>query len=179
MTSKSIKPNSSGRNITHKKKEVSKILKWDHNIYNASHHIMHYYCKRHAHVSRWRKWFSSGTKNNGTKIKLLRRVSFSTKFSVSTRIIVVESPTKNLHCDEDLVLWGLQEAIKTVQAQDLIHRSEAAREMGSNGGTHHWSCFPKTDAPAEAWWILSSFFYGCKDGEHRPGISIYLVPYQG
>ena len=32
---------------------------------------------------------------------------------------------------------GLQEASKTVQVQDLIHRSEAAREMGSNGGTHH------------------------------------------
>ena len=32
---------------------------------------------------------------------------------------------------------GLQEASKTVQVQDLIHRSEASREMESNGGTHH------------------------------------------
>lgn len=44
---------------------------------------------------------------------------------------------QNLHCVEELVLRGLQEASKTVQVQDLIHRSEAAREMGSNGGTHH------------------------------------------
>ena len=44
---------------------------------------------------------------------------------------------QNLHCIEELVLRGLQEAIKTVQVQDIIHRSEAAREMGSNGGTHH------------------------------------------
>ena len=44
---------------------------------------------------------------------------------------------KNLHCVEDLVLRGIQEASKTVQVQDLIQRSEAAREMGSNGGTHH------------------------------------------
>ena len=40
MASKSIEPIARGRKITHKKKEVSKILKWDHNIYNASHHIM-------------------------------------------------------------------------------------------------------------------------------------------
>ena len=44
---------------------------------------------------------------------------------------------QNLHYIEDLVLRGLQEASKTVQVQDLIHRSEAAREMGINGGTHH------------------------------------------
>ena len=44
---------------------------------------------------------------------------------------------QNLHCVEELVLRGLQEASKTVQVQDLIHRSEAAREMGSNGGTHN------------------------------------------
>ena len=44
---------------------------------------------------------------------------------------------QNLHCVEDLVLRGLQEASKTVPVQDLIRRSEAAREMGSNGGTHH------------------------------------------
>ena len=44
---------------------------------------------------------------------------------------------KNLHCVEELVLWGIQEASKTVQVQDLIYRSEAAREMGSNGGTNH------------------------------------------
>ena len=44
---------------------------------------------------------------------------------------------QNIHCVEDLVLRGLQEASKTVQAQDLIHRSEAAIEMVSNGGTHH------------------------------------------
>ena len=44
---------------------------------------------------------------------------------------------QNLHCVEEVVLRGLQEARKTVQVQDLIHRSEAAREMGSNGGTHH------------------------------------------
>ena len=44
---------------------------------------------------------------------------------------------QNLHCVEDLVLQRLQEASKTFQVQDLIHRSEAAREMGSNGGTHH------------------------------------------
>ena len=44
---------------------------------------------------------------------------------------------KNLHFVEGLVLRGLQEASKTFQVQDLIHRSEAAREMGSNGGTHH------------------------------------------
>ena len=44
---------------------------------------------------------------------------------------------KNLHFVEELVLRGLQEASKTVQVQDIIHRSEAAREMGSNGGTHH------------------------------------------
>ena len=43
----------------------------------------------------------------------------------------------NLHCVEKLVLRGLQEASKTVLVQDLIHRSEAAIEMGSNGGTHH------------------------------------------
>ena len=43
----------------------------------------------------------------------------------------------NLHCVEKLVLRGLQEASKTVQVQDLIHRSEAAREMVSNGATHH------------------------------------------
>ena len=34
---------------------------------------------------------------------------------------------QNLHCVEELVLRGLQEARKTVQVQDLIHRSEAAR----------------------------------------------------
>ena len=44
---------------------------------------------------------------------------------------------QNLHCIEELVLWGFQEASKIFQVQDLIHRSEAAREMGSNGGTHH------------------------------------------
>ena len=44
---------------------------------------------------------------------------------------------QNLHCVEELVLRGLQEASKTVQVQDLIHRSEAAREMVSNGATHH------------------------------------------
>ena len=44
---------------------------------------------------------------------------------------------QNLHCVEDLVLRGLQEASKTVQVQDLIHRSESAREMGSNGVTRH------------------------------------------
>ena len=44
---------------------------------------------------------------------------------------------QNIHCVEELVLRGLQEARKTVQVQDLIHRSESAREMGSNGGTHH------------------------------------------
>ena len=43
----------------------------------------------------------------------------------------------NIHCVEELVLWGLQEASKTVQVQDLVHRSESSREMGSNGGTHH------------------------------------------
>ena len=48
-----------------------------------------------------------------------------------------KSQQKNLHCVEELVLWGLQEASKTDQVQDLIHRSEASREMGSNGGTHH------------------------------------------
>ena len=57
---------------------------------------------------------------------------------------------QNILCVEELVLRGLQEASKNVQVQDLIHRSEAAREMGSHGGTHHLSCFPKTDAPAEA-----------------------------
>ena len=44
---------------------------------------------------------------------------------------------QNLHCVEELVLRGIQEASKTVQVQDLTHRSEAAREMGSNDGTHH------------------------------------------
>ena len=44
---------------------------------------------------------------------------------------------QNLHCVEELVLRGLQEASKTVQVQDIIHLSEAAREMGSNGGMHH------------------------------------------
>ena len=44
---------------------------------------------------------------------------------------------QNLHCVEELVLRGLQEASKTVQVQDIIHQSEDAREMGSNGGTHH------------------------------------------
>ena len=44
---------------------------------------------------------------------------------------------QNLHCVEELVIRGLQEAIKTFQVQDIIHWSEAAREMGSNGGTHH------------------------------------------
>ena len=44
---------------------------------------------------------------------------------------------QNIHCVEELVLRGLQEASKTVQVQDLIHWSEAAREMGSNGGTHN------------------------------------------
>ena len=44
---------------------------------------------------------------------------------------------QNLHCVEELVLRGLQEASKTVQVQDLIHRSEAAIEIGINGGTHH------------------------------------------
>ena len=44
---------------------------------------------------------------------------------------------QNLHCIEELVLRELQEGRKTVQVQDLIHRSEAAREMGSDGGTHH------------------------------------------
>ena len=44
---------------------------------------------------------------------------------------------QNLHCVEELVLWGIQEASKTVQVQDLVHRSEDAREMGSNGVTHH------------------------------------------
>ena len=71
---------------------------------------------------------------------------------------------KNIHCVEELVLRGIQEASKTFQVQDLIHWSESAREMGSNGGTHHWSCCPKTDAPAEAWWILSPWCYGCKYG---------------
>ena len=68
-------------------------LKWDHNIYNAYHHLMHRYFKHHTQVSIWRKWFSSGAKNNGTKIKLLRGVSFSTKLYVSIPSIVVESPT--------------------------------------------------------------------------------------
>ena len=44
---------------------------------------------------------------------------------------------QNLHFVEELVLQGLQEASKTVQVQDIINRSEAAREMGSNGGTHN------------------------------------------
>ena len=44
---------------------------------------------------------------------------------------------QNLHFVEELVLRGIQEASKTVQVQDIIHRSEAAREMVSNGGTHH------------------------------------------
>ena len=43
---------------------------------------------------------------------------------------------QNLHFVEELVLQGLQEASKTVQVQDLIHRPEASIEMGSNGGTH-------------------------------------------
>ena len=34
---------------------------------------------------------------------------------------------QNLHCIEELVLRGLQEASKTVQVQDIIPRSEAAR----------------------------------------------------
>ena len=38
-----------------------------------------------------------------------------------------KSQQQNLHCVEELVLQGLQEASKTVQVQDLIHRSEAAR----------------------------------------------------
>ena len=57
---------------------------------------------------------------------------------------------QNLHCVEELVLRGFQEASKTVQMQDLTHRSEAAIEIGSNGGTHHLSCCPKIDAPSEA-----------------------------
>ena len=44
---------------------------------------------------------------------------------------------QNHHCVEELVLRGLQEASKTVQVQDIIHQSEAAREMGSNDGTHN------------------------------------------
>ena len=40
---------------------------------------------------------------------------------------------QNIHCIEELVLKGIQEASKTAQVQDLIHRSEAAREMGING----------------------------------------------
>ena len=44
---------------------------------------------------------------------------------------------QNLHYVEELVIRGLQEARKTVQVQYLIHWSEAAREMGSNVGTHH------------------------------------------
>ena len=44
---------------------------------------------------------------------------------------------QNLHCVEELVLRGIQEARKPVQVQDLIHRPEASREMGSNDGTHH------------------------------------------
>ena len=44
---------------------------------------------------------------------------------------------QTIHCVEELVIRGIQEARKNVQVQDLIHRSEAAREMGSNGGTHH------------------------------------------
>ena len=44
---------------------------------------------------------------------------------------------QNIHCVEEFVLRGLQESRKTVQVQDLIHRSEASREMGSNGGTHN------------------------------------------
>ena len=34
---------------------------------------------------------------------------------------------QHLHCYEELVLRGLQEASKTVQVQDLVHRSEAVR----------------------------------------------------
>ena len=34
---------------------------------------------------------------------------------------------QNLHCVEKLVLRGIQEASKTVEVQDLTHRSEAAR----------------------------------------------------
>ena len=52
MASKSIKPNARVQKITRKKKEVSKILKRDYNIYNASHHHIHHYCKHHTHVSR-------------------------------------------------------------------------------------------------------------------------------
>ena len=44
---------------------------------------------------------------------------------------------QNIHCVEELVLRGIQEASKNFQVQYLIHRSEAAREMGSNGGTYH------------------------------------------
>ena len=55
MASKYIKPNACGWKITHNKKEVSKILKLYHNIYNTSHRPMHHYCKHHTHVSRWRK----------------------------------------------------------------------------------------------------------------------------
>ena len=43
---------------------------------------------------------------------------------------------QNLHYVEELVLRGIQEARNFFQVKDLIHRSEAAREMGSNGGTH-------------------------------------------
>ena len=48
-----------------------------------------------------------------------------------------KSQQQTLHFVEELVLRGLQEASKTVQVQDLINRSEASREMGINGGTHH------------------------------------------
>ena len=44
---------------------------------------------------------------------------------------------QNIHCVKEFFLRGLQEASTTVQVQDLIHWSEAAREMGSNGGMHH------------------------------------------
>ena len=34
---------------------------------------------------------------------------------------------QNIHCVEELAVRGLQESNKTVQVQDLIHRSEASR----------------------------------------------------
>ena len=44
---------------------------------------------------------------------------------------------QNLHSVEKLVLRALQETSKTVQVQDIIHQSEAAREMEINGIMHH------------------------------------------
>ena len=180
MASKSIKPNSRGRKITHKNKEVIKILKWDHNIYNASHNLMHHYCKHHTHVSRWRKWLSSGAKNNGSKIKSLRGVSFLHKaLCIYPKHSGGNSNNKIFTALKSWFYRGFKKREKTVQVQDIIHRSESAREMGSYGGTDHLSCCPKIDAPAEAWWILSSSCYRCKYGEHRPGTSMHWGPQQG